>query len=413
MDDTQMISAAESRSNRDGGDTGDGIDPSVAPRPRTGTVLGLLVTAALVPATPAQAQGGFSTQGNQILGPSGAPFVMRGVNVLFETQVGGLYGGASAVNAHINAIASTWGFNSIRLEVSENLWIGSQQQLLGTTTPNPFGYCAADAGYIANIDAWVATATAANLLTVIDLHTNTHDGTTDCGLMPQRLTMPDAAIAPTFWQQVAARYADNPYVAFELYNEPQCVTPQVWHDGGTVFLDSCAGSGATYQAAGMQSLYETVRAEAPTNLVLVEGIRNAGQPTPGGYDIAAVQATPITANPAKGIALNNLVYASHIYKGNNCGTLPGDLAQKVTSVAATKPVVIDEFGSGCAVAAGAASFLAQVINYAHQNGLGYSAFAWDVYGCVGLVCNYGLVKAFSGGNAWQASVPGVPVKNDL
>src|SRR5581483_9775295 len=53
----------------------------------------VLAAAVLAPAASAHATGGFTTQGNQIIGPSGSAFQMRGVNVLFDTSVDGLYGG--------------------------------------------------------------------------------------------------------------------------------------------------------------------------------------------------------------------------------------------------------------------------------------------------------------------------------
>ena len=96
---------------------------------------------------------------------------------------------------------------------------------------------------------------------MLDLHTN---ALTACAA-PTQQDMPDAK-AVTVWTTLANRYKSNPLVGFDLYNEPHDVSDTVWHSGGTV-----TSSGVTYQAVGMQTLYNTVRATGATNLVFASG----------------------------------------------------------------------------------------------------------------------------------------------
>ncbi len=78
--------------------------------------------------------------------------------------------------------------------------------------------------------------------------------------------MADEAYAPQFWAQLAARYKNNALVAFDLYNEPHDITDQVWNGGGTATYN-----GISFQAAGMQQLYNTIRSQGANNLIFISG----------------------------------------------------------------------------------------------------------------------------------------------
>ena len=84
----------------------------------------------------------------------------------------------------------------------------------------------------------------------------------------------------TFWSQVAGSYKNDGRVLFELYNEPHDVRWDVWKSGGMT-------SGG-WTAAGMQQLYDAVRATGAENLVVIGGLDCA-------YDLSGV---PRTASPA-------------------------------------------------------------------------------------------------------------------
>jgi hypothetical protein len=360
---------------------------------------------------------GFTVSGNTILDPTGATFTMRGSNILYDTSLDGFGANANDVTAMVNI----WHLNTVRLLVSEDFWIGSEQTIDGAANPN---YCPAYAGYQSHIDDWVGKATALHMLVLIDLHTNELNGVIPCTTTPdpQRWTMADEALAPTYWKQVATRYGGNPYVAFEPYNEPQCLTAQQWLHGGDVTTDSCHGGGVHYQAAGMQELYDVIRATGATNLVVVDGVKDKDTPLAagktdaainpsGGYDVSYATSTPVVGF--------NVVYASHPYLGNDCGTMPPNIEQKVGIPSLSVPVVIDEFGSACTLNPKddgdlAASKYAEVIAYAESHRLGWAAFGWGLHNCYWndkgkWECNYGLLANLS---TFAPSVPGRPVYED-
>jgi endoglucanase len=168
------------------------------------------------------------------------------------------------------------------------------------------------------------------------------------------------------WNTLASRYKSNPLVGFDLYNEPHDVSDSVWHSGGTV-----TSSGVTYQAVGMQTLYNTVRATGATNLVFASGTNWATNfPT----------TAPLTAT-------SNLIYAAHAYtcptglpsSGASCtngpdGTIydPSGLLAHFSTVALTQPVMVTEFGFPDK---NDGRYITNVQNYASSHGF----VGWDVY----------------------------------
>ncbi len=146
--------------------------------------------------------------------------------------------------------------------------------------------------------------------------------------------MADEAQAPTFWSEVAQRYGNptspeySPLVAFDLYNEPHNVSDAVWLNGGKT-TDSVGGQ--TYQAAGMQQLYNSVRAAGSENLVFISGLNWASTP------------------PSTLVKGSNIVYAVHYYTCPNdalsacTNSEPYDAAQDLSQwvgLSATEPVAV-------------------------------------------------------------------------
>ena len=124
----------------------------------------------------------------------------------------------------------------------------------------------------------------------------------------------------------------NPLVAFDLYNEPHDISQSIWLNGGET-TDTVTG--VTYDAAGMQQLYDTVRAAGSTNLTFISGLNWANTPP-----------TTLVTGP-------NIVYAVHYYTcpsaaPPNCtNTDPYDPTQDLsqwTTLGATEPVMVTEFG---------------------------------------------------------------------
>ncbi len=96
----------------------------------------------------------------------------------------------------------------------------------------------------------------------------------------------------TFWSQVASIYKNDGRVLFELYNEPHDIPWTVWKSGGMT-------SGG-WIAAGMQQLYDAVRAAGADNLAVIGGLNFA-------YDLSGV--------PANRISGYNILYVTNPYGG--------------------------------------------------------------------------------------------------
>jgi endoglucanase len=283
--------------------------------------------------------GPLRTEGNRILDGNGNPVVFHGLT---------LYGLEAAPDPAIPdsevAAAKEWGANFIRVPLGEQLWLSSS--------------CSYDPSYESKVDAAVQSITSRGMVAMLDLHFNT---ITACGTGAPQM-MADAPNALTFWSQVGARYQNNPLVAFELYNEPHDISDAVWLDGGTVTTPT----GTTFQAAGMQQMYDAVRSTGAQNLVFVSGTHWAND-------------WPSTA-PISG---TNVVYGVHAYTcpglpPPNCAAAtpydPSSILDPWVTPGQSYPVMVTEFGWP---AKNDGRYLNNVVSYANGQGWGWSVFAWD------------------------------------
>ena len=121
-----------------------------------------------------------------------------------------------------------------------------------------------------------------------------------------------------FWEYMAPRFANDPHVFFELFNEPI--------NGGGSSTDRWVSV-----RDDMQTWVDIVRTYAPRNLILVGG--------PQWCQILAPQA----ANPIDG---DNIVYVSHIYPAHWLGIYgnPVWFRNQITTCAAVHPVIMTEWG---------------------------------------------------------------------
>lgn len=161
--------------------------------------------------------------------------------------------------------------------------------------------------------------------------------------------MPDAD-SLVFWEEVAARYKDNPGVVFDLYNEPYVyhkpftyngpdeASWKCWRDGGcTVYASEQTSpkdpSGnpvaVPYTAVGMQQLYDAVRKNAPDSVVLAAGLDWAS-------DLSGV-------GKGYGLRGSNVVYDIHVY--TQWHNTAADWDKSFGYLTKTHPVVATEFGS--------------------------------------------------------------------
>ena len=182
--------------------------------------------------------------------------------------------------------------------------------------------------------------------------------------------------APTFWSQVADSFKGNNAVIFELYSEPwpdsQADTVAAWtcwRDGGT-----CPG--VPFQAAGMQTLVNSVRATGATNVIALGGVS---------YSNALSQWLAYKPSDPQ----NNLVAAWHVYNFNVCSTVACyDATAGI--VAAQVPILATEIGvDNCD-----ATFLNAFMSWLDAKQLSYLAWTWNAWGTA--CSTFSLINDYAG-----------------
>jgi len=215
-------------------------------------------------------------------------------------------------------MATKWKANVVRLSTNQDYWLASS-------------------AYIATVQQQVEWVTSLGMGIIIDLHWNQGG---------QQVMADENSI--TYWAQVAAAYKSNPWVIFELYNEPHDIPWSVWQKGNGTW-------------AGMQQLYDAVRTTGgANNLVIINGLNWA-------FDLSGVPDYPITGT--------NIAYGTHPYddSGKQLANWPAAFGY----LAATAPVILTEFGQYC----NSDNYVQQLLQYVDSLQLHWTVWAWYVNGC--------------------------------
>jgi endoglucanase len=254
------------------------------------------------------------TEGTELFNADGKPVWLYGVNIAsLEWRTDGDH-----VQESVNRAIVDWKVNLIRLPLAQDRWFGKMP-----------GQTDGGAAYRAIVDRIVDTCATAHVYIDLDLHwSECGKWVKDGGKLGQHV-MPDEH-SVLFWQDMAVRYKNFPNVIFGLYNEPHDVSWNVWRNGGTA-LDIPAKENpdqtrVTYDAVGMQTLYNTVRSTGAQNLLTVGGLD-------WGFDLSGV---------LKGYAItgSNFVYETHPYP------LKKDWDASFGEVSRKFPVYVGEWGFG-------------------------------------------------------------------
>jgi hypothetical protein len=188
--------------------------------------------------------------------------------------------------------------------------------------------------------------------------------------------------ALSFWNLIAAHYAANPRVFFDLYNEPRLTVTQtggdpellwsIWRNGGTV-------GGMTY--VGMQSLVDGIRATGSSNITIAEGI---------------LWATSLLGIPQWSLSGTNIAYG---IKPDLSGTAVGPQSWYADfgSVAGQVPVFPQEFDSN--VSSGtcqpnAPTLLPSLLSYLATLQLGLVDYSMDPGNAAINASNYQLPTSY-------------------
>jgi len=307
---------------------------------------------------PPVAPGGYFVNGNTICTAAGRAHQLHGVD---RPSLEWLTGGANISPADFQ-LMKTWNANVVRIGLNQDFWLSA----------SPL----ADPNYPLLVDDAIQWAEQAGMDVILDLHWS--DAGVLGGCAPSsgcQQVMPDLN-SITFWSEVAARYKGDGRVMFELYNEPHDVSWEVWQLGGD--------TGFGFRAAGMQQLYDAVRAAGAHNLVLIGGLNWA-------YDLSGV--------PSHRIAGYNITYATHPYTDVGRFTRPpSDWGRAFGSLTRTDPVVATEFGvlndTACSN-----DYHQQVIAYTDAHFMSWTAWAWFPGGCLfpNLIDDWAATPSATGG----------------
>jgi hypothetical protein len=183
-----------------------------------------------------------------------------------------------------------------------------------------------------------------------------------------RCPLPDAG-AQRAWNVLAAMFAGDAGVMFELYNEPGVAATLggwiQWRDGGEIIFPS-----GSCQAVGMQALVDEIRAPAPDNVIIVPGL--AGEQSLAGRPALVDPAHP--RDP-------QLAYGIH-YPSMTKGISSWDKA--FGAAAGSEPVIVTEWDANsttnCIPGAPAASQL--LLDYLASKQIGIVGFAFDLPGTI-------------------------------
>jgi len=283
--------------------------------------------------TPHIAPGGYYVNGNTVCTTARQAHLFHGVDrpSLEFSPTGQM------LNANDFRLMASWNANAVRVALNQDFWLEA----------SPIH----SAGYPELVDQVVRWAEEAGMDVILDLHWSDAGVLGSCTSMCQQRMADSNSI--TFWSEVAARYKDDGRVLFELYNEPHDLTWTTWLSGGD--------TGAGWRAAGMQELYNAVRAAGADNLVIAGGLDFA-------YDLSGVQSTRIAGY--------NILYGTHPYN-NSSSKIPSAWDAHWGYLTKTDPVIITEFGdTACAT-----MYDSQLLAYADAHTTSWTSWAWYVGGC--------------------------------
>jgi endoglucanase len=280
----------------------------------------------------------YHVQGAQILDRNGRPHLFRGLDrPSLEWSCGG-----DIVETDYQTMAQVWHANVVRLPLNQDCWIQDANNR------------AYDPSYSAVVDEQVMWAKKYNMDVILDLHWSDRGDYAvgyNCVQASNSNCQQDMADAHSviFWQQVAARYKNEPQVIFELYNEPKIggympstTNWDTWLNGGT---------SSSFAVHGMQELYTAVRNAGANNLVIVGGLAWS-------FDLSGVS--------SHAVAGTDIIYNTHVYNQNPASTW----FAKFGSLAAMYPIIATEFGDhsgSCST-----GVVTDFTNYAKGNAVGGS-----------------------------------------
>jgi hypothetical protein len=320
--------------------------------------------------------------GNRLVNAYGKRVVLHGVDrsgTEYECVQGrGIFDGPNT-QASITAMQK-WDINAVRVPLNEACWNGQayvERAYRGDA-------------YRRAIEAYVRLLNANGMVAILDLHwsdglyTGPFSGCASAEAVCQK-PMPDAAESIRFWSSVAATFAGNEAVIFDLFNEPypdralptETAAWKCWLHGG-----AACSPGISYRVAGMQTLVTAVRATGANNVIMVGGLMYANNLSEW------LRYEPVDPD-------HNLAASWHSYSFNIC-VIQSCWTNQISPVIAKVPVIAGEIGENdCAD-----HYIDRLMAYLDSESTSYVAWAWNAdFPCAdGLITNYrGAPSAYGAG----------------
>jgi mannan endo-1,4-beta-mannosidase len=159
----------------------------------------------------------FTVSGSKIKAPNGSNFIIKGTNI-------GLWADHSTAN-HVNYIKNVWKFNAVRLPL--------------LLKPGDKNWSASDALIDRYIKAYTSNSNGLKTVIILDCHDHSGSFYTDT-------SSPSVKDLRQFWRKVASRYKNNPYVWFNIMNEPgsKNTVEKYWLDVHKLLIQDIRKQGA-------------------------------------------------------------------------------------------------------------------------------------------------------------------------
>ncbi|RRJ31805.1 cellulase family glycosylhydrolase [Halocatena pleomorpha] len=262
--------------------------------------------------------------GNLIKDPDGATVKIRGINIADPKRINVTAEArgktAEQVVTMLTDTSRDWHSRAIRIPV-QPVDIGEHSPGQG---PPPVAFTQSQLeSYLTNhLDPLIEHCLSRGVYAIIDYHRHRDVQWTDTSLHDE---------IELFWETVAPRYADQPHVMYELYNEPQ--EPGMW--GDPTQSSNWADVWRNWKSTA-QPWVDLIRSHAPDTLVLIGSPSWAQSP-----EGALVE-------PFDG---SNLAYTYHVYPGHqvsqpscHCWDDATVNGEGVASVYEEYPLFVTEFG---------------------------------------------------------------------
>ena len=277
-----------------------------------------------------------------------APLALRGIvrsGLEYSSPDGqGSLAKAGITDGDIQEMAVSWNANVVRLPFNQD-WALKRPGY----NPEP---------YLSALDFVIDAAASRGAYTLLDLQwldAVTPRGANSDGSSNFVPPLPNL-LSLELWRQLAARYAAEPAVLYDIFNEPHDALPDdkvpllgIGGDGATFPLTSRRVSMAEWQPWALQ-LIAAIRGQNPAALIFVPGTNWA-------YDLRGFP-----------LPVDGLVYSTHVYrnKGRNWDEAFGWLSQ-------THPVFAGEWGGG----AEDIQWGLDLVEYFQQHDIGWTAWSWS------------------------------------